>query len=139
MTLVFYYNGIGLTAFCWFLTGIRCKYHIFPISLQTEPVPELQILLKDVSNSSGICDVTLQCQVSGKGEFDISWKRGEPLRDLGDGLVGYQISDNGTSLHLLWWPNASDSTFTCLVRNPIGEKDVSFSLLSICQTDDEGQ
>nr|XP_028566338.1 SLAM family member 7-like [Podarcis muralis] len=103
-----------------------------------EPVPELQILLRDVSNSSGICDVTLQCQVSGKGEFDISWKRGEPLRDLGDGLVGYQISDNGTSLHLLWWPNASDSTFTCLVRNPIGEKDVSFNLLSICQTDDEG-
>nr|XP_034958509.1 V-set and immunoglobulin domain-containing protein 10-like isoform X2 [Zootoca vivipara]XP_034958510.1 V-set and immunoglobulin domain-containing protein 10-like isoform X2 [Zootoca vivipara] len=103
-----------------------------------EPVPELQILPRDVSNSSGICNVTLQCQVCGKGEFDISWKRGEPLRDIGDGLDWYQISDNGTNLHLLWWSNAGDSNFTCLVRNPIGQKDVSFSLLSICQTDDEG-
>ncbi|XP_060125629.1 SLAM family member 5-like [Zootoca vivipara] len=99
-----------------------------------EPVPEPKILPRKVSNTPYGCNVTLQCQVSGKGEFNISWRRGNPLRDLEFGSDWFQLSNNGKDLHLSWWLNSSEPNFTCLVTNPADQKNISFSVLNICQT-----
>ncbi|XP_061461894.1 SLAM family member 9-like isoform X2 [Rhineura floridana] len=112
--------------------------HTFHLTLY-EPVPEPQILPRNVSNSTKRCNVTLQCQVSGKGEFDISWKRGNSPRDTEDGSDWYQLSDNGRDLCLSWWPTSSEPTFTCLVTNPADQKSVSFNMLSICQMEEGGK
>ncbi|XP_028566483.2 V-set and immunoglobulin domain-containing protein 10-like isoform X1 [Podarcis muralis] len=99
-----------------------------------EPVPELKILPRNVSNTPYGCNVTLQCQVSGTGEFNISWRRGNPLSDIEVGSDWYQLSNNGKDLHLSWWLNSSEPNFTCLVTSPDDQKNISFSVLNICQT-----
>ncbi|XP_061461896.1 SLAM family member 9-like [Rhineura floridana] len=106
--------------------------HTFHLTLY-EPVPEPQILPRNVSNTTGRCNVTLQCQLPGEGAFDISWKRGNFPRDTEDGSDWYQLSDNGTTLHLSWRPASSEPTFTCLVTNPADQKSVSFTMSHVCQ------
>ncbi|XP_053133835.1 SLAM family member 5-like isoform X2 [Hemicordylus capensis] len=97
-----------------------------------EPVPEPQIFHQVDSKASDGCNVTLQCQVPGKRGFNVSWKRGDSLRDLEEDLDWYQVSSHGQNLNLFWRPNSSDSIFTCLVSNPVDQNNVSVNLLSIC-------
>ncbi|XP_053133827.1 SLAM family member 9-like isoform X4 [Hemicordylus capensis] len=105
-----------------------------------KPVPEPKISHHLISNASAGCNVTLKCQVPpGKGDFKISWKRGNPLGTLEGISDWYRVSASGTDLHLLWQPSNSDSTFTCLVSNPADQKSISFDLLSICPNEAENQ
>nr|XP_028566859.1 SLAM family member 6-like isoform X1 [Podarcis muralis] len=99
-----------------------------------EPIPEPKILHKDVSKTPGGCNVTLQCRVPGKRGFDVSWKRGDPLRDLDDGSDRYHLTENGTDLHLFWKLNSSGPTYICLVTNPAEQRSNSFNLLDVCKT-----
>ncbi|XP_061462008.1 SLAM family member 9-like [Rhineura floridana] len=111
--------------------------HTFHLAVY-EPVPTPQICHQEVSNSPGRCNVTLQCQVSGTGGFDVSWRTGNPLRALEDSFDWFHLSDNGRDLRLSWQPTPLDSSFTCLVSNPVDQKNVSFDLLSICQKETQG-
>ncbi|XP_053134409.1 SLAM family member 6-like [Hemicordylus capensis] len=97
-----------------------------------ELVPPPEISGHLISKMPDGCNVTLQCQVPGKGELNVSWKRGDLPGDLERGLSWYQISNHGRDLHLWWQPNSSDSTFTCLVSNPVDGKNASVNLLTIC-------
>ncbi|XP_053133836.1 SLAM family member 9-like [Hemicordylus capensis] len=103
--------------------------HSFQLSVY-EPVPTPQILPQLVVNTPDGCNATLQCQVPGTGQFNVFWKRGDSF----EGLDWHQLSNNGTALHLSWRPNSSALYFTCLVSNPVDQKNIAFDLLSICQS-----
>ncbi|XP_053133840.1 SLAM family member 5-like isoform X2 [Hemicordylus capensis] len=99
-----------------------------------EPVPEPKILY-NLTRTPDRCNVTLQCQVSGNGGFNVTWKRGDrPLRAWEEGPGGwYQLSGNGRDLRLLLWPpSSSDSDFSCQVSNPADCKQSLVNLRSIC-------
>ncbi|XP_053133841.1 CD48 antigen-like [Hemicordylus capensis] len=106
--------------------------HTFRLTVY-EPVPEPKILHQLLSTASDGCHVTLQCQAFGKGEFNVTWKRGNNLlRAWEEGMDWYLLSGNDTGIHLFWQPSSSDSNLTCLVSNPADKKNASFNLLSIC-------
>ncbi|XP_044846597.1 SLAM family member 6-like [Mauremys mutica] len=100
-----------------------------------KPVPVPEIESHSLSSTAAGCNVTLQCQVSGREEVNVSWSSGNPPRDLGD-LERYQLTPDGRTLRLSLQPNPPDSTFTCTVSNPMDQKSVSFNLQSICQSRD---
>ncbi|KAL8184865.1 UNVERIFIED_CONTAM: hypothetical protein K2H54_031155 [Gekko kuhli] len=99
-----------------------------------EPVPDPQIRHQVTSRTAEGCNVTLQCLASDKGEFNVSWKKGNQLSDLEGRSDWYQLSDEGTELHLSWRLDSLDSTVTCLLSNPMDQKNASFDLLSICSS-----
>ncbi|XP_074794355.1 CD48 antigen-like isoform X3 [Natator depressus] len=102
-----------------------------------EPVPEPEIKSHSVSSTADGCNVTLQCQVSGREEVNLSWTRGNPPRGLGDS-ERYQLSPDGRTLRLSLQPNPPNSTFTCTASNPVDQKSISLDLQSICQSGDTG-
>nr|XP_042699192.1 SLAM family member 8-like isoform X2 [Chrysemys picta bellii] len=100
-----------------------------------EPVPAPEMKSHSLSSPAAGCNVTLQCQVSGREEVNISWSRGNPPRNLGD-PERYQLSPDGRTLHLSLQRNLTDSTFTCTASNPVDQKNISLDLQSICQSGD---
>ncbi|XP_039369347.1 T-lymphocyte surface antigen Ly-9-like [Mauremys reevesii] len=100
-----------------------------------EPVPAPEIESHLLSSTAAGCNVTLQCQVSGREAVNVSWRRGNPPRDLGD-LERYQLTPEGRTLRLSLQPDPPDSTFTCTASNPVDQKSVSLDLQSICQSRD---
>ncbi|KAL8184882.1 UNVERIFIED_CONTAM: hypothetical protein K2H54_031325 [Gekko kuhli] len=97
-----------------------------------EPVPGPQIRHQLVSKTVEGCNLTLWCLPPEKGGFNVSWKRGNQLNDLEEGLDWYQLSAGGTELHLSWCPNSSDSNVTCLLSSPMDQKSASLNLRSVC-------
>ncbi|XP_053225728.1 CD276 antigen homolog [Podarcis raffonei] len=93
---------------------------------------EPQLLHQVVSSTPEGCYVTLQCQTPGGEELKVSWERGNPPRALESSLDEFQLSDGGRQLHIFWKTNPFDSTFTCLVSNPVIEKRASFDLFHVC-------
>uniref|UniRef100_A0A8C4VVI4 Ig-like domain-containing protein n=1 Tax=Gopherus evgoodei TaxID=1825980 RepID=A0A8C4VVI4_9SAUR len=100
-----------------------------------EPVPVPEIKSHSLFSTAAGCNVTLQCEVSGREEVNVSWRRGNPPRDLGN-LERYQLTPDGRTLHLSLQPNPLDSTFTCMASNPMDQKNISLYLQSICQSGD---
>ncbi|XP_053866719.1 signaling lymphocytic activation molecule-like [Malaclemys terrapin pileata] len=100
-----------------------------------EPVPTPEIKSHLLSSTAAGCNVTLQCQVSGREEVNVSWSRGNPPRDLGD-PKRYQLSPDGRTFHLSLQPNLMNSTFTCTASNPMDQQSISLDLQSICQSRD---
>ncbi|KAM9114683.1 T-lymphocyte surface antigen Ly-9-like [Pangshura tecta] len=96
-----------------------------------EPVPAPEIKSHSLSSTAAGCNVTLQCQVSGREEVNVSWSSGNPPRDPGD-LERYQVTPDGRTLRLSLQPDPPDSTFTCTASNPVDQKNVSLDLQSIC-------
>nr|XP_028566861.1 SLAM family member 5-like [Podarcis muralis] len=122
------------TAHVTFSTGVT-ESHTFNLTVY-EPVREPQVTHKLISNTPDGCNVTLRCQASGTGDFRVSWKRGNPLRALDKSPDWHQLSDNGEDLHLFWHRNASDANITCLVSNPVDQKNISINLLSLCPAEE---
>uniref|UniRef100_A0ACB8G771 Uncharacterized protein n=1 Tax=Sphaerodactylus townsendi TaxID=933632 RepID=A0ACB8G771_9SAUR len=103
-----------------------------------EPVPDPEIRPHLVSKSAEVCNVTLQCLASGKAGINVSWKRGNSSEQLGvleEGLNRYWLSAESTHLHMSWQPDSLESTFTCLLSNPVDQKSATFDLASICQSE----
>ncbi|XP_075763171.1 SLAM family member 8-like [Pelodiscus sinensis] len=98
-----------------------------------EPVPEPEIRSPSLSSTAAKCNITLQCLVPGGERVNISWRRGSPMRDLGD-QDRYQLSPDGRSLQLSLPPNPLASNFTCTASNPADQKSISPDLQSICQS-----
>ncbi|XP_053133833.1 SLAM family member 6-like isoform X2 [Hemicordylus capensis] len=113
------------------LTASEAEDHAFSLAVYDQ-IQDVQILHRLVSSTPEGCNVTLQCHSSGKGELNFCWKGGETSRALENGSDWYRLSENGTALHLFWQPNPSDSIITCFISNPVDQKMVSVSLLSIC-------
>ncbi|KAH1179917.1 SLAM family member 8-like isoform X1 [Mauremys mutica] len=99
-----------------------------------EPVPQPQIRSQLLASTLEGCNVTLQCQGSGKGNVSISWGRGNPVQELDPGR--HQLSPDGRRLQLSLQPSSLNATYTCTVSNPVDQKIVSFDLQSICRSGD---
>ncbi|XP_066467056.1 SLAM family member 6-like isoform X2 [Tiliqua scincoides] len=109
------------------------EYDVYTFSLTVhKPVPEPQIWHQVAADTPSGCNVTLQCQAPGPGEFSVSWRRGSPPRSLAGGADWYRLSANRMDLHLFWKPNSLDSNLTCLVSSAVDQKEASFDLLGIC-------
>lgn len=109
---------------------------MYPL-ISAEPVPEPQIRHRVSSVTAERCNVTLQCLVPDQEGIDISWKRGDQRSVLEESSDWDRLSASSTPLHVSWEPDSSSFTFTCLVRNPVDQKNVSLELLNICQTESE--
>ncbi|XP_033030189.1 SLAM family member 7-like [Lacerta agilis] len=116
----------------WFMKS-RFQEQSFSLTVY-EHVPTPQMLHLAVSSTPEGCNVTLQCQTPGREELKVSWERGDPPRALESSLDEFQLSDSGRQLHVSWQTMPSDSTFTCLVSNPVSEKRASFDLFHICSS-----
>ena len=81
------------------------------------------------------CNLTLQCQGSGKGAVNVTWKRDNVIRDLTSDR--HQLSADGTTLRLALPPTAANVTYACTVSNPADRKVVLFDLQAICQSGGE--
>uniref|UniRef100_A0A8C8ST01 Ig-like domain-containing protein n=1 Tax=Pelusios castaneus TaxID=367368 RepID=A0A8C8ST01_9SAUR len=97
-----------------------------------EPVPEPKIWSVSPSSTSEGCNVTLQCEVSGRENMTVSWRRGNPPQDLSYS-ERYQLAPDGRTLNLSLQPSPPDSTFTCTASNPVSQRSVSVDLQSVCQ------
>ncbi|KAG6930140.1 T-lymphocyte surface antigen Ly-9-like [Chelydra serpentina] len=100
-----------------------------------EPVPAPEIESHSLSHTADGCNVSLQCQASGREEVNVSWTRGNPPRELGDS-ERYQLAPDGRTLHLSLQPSPPDSTFTCTASNSVSQKNISLDLQSMCQSGD---
>ncbi|XP_034954731.1 SLAM family member 8 isoform X2 [Zootoca vivipara] len=101
-----------------------------------EPVPPPQINHQVISSTANRCNMTLHCRAPGKSDLHFSWENRNPLR-TSEALDWYRLTNDDKDLHLSWRPNTSDSTFTCLVSNPVDQKNISLDVFNICH--DEAQ
>ncbi|CAM5123953.1 unnamed protein product [Natator depressus] len=99
-----------------------------------EPVPQPRIRSQLLASTLEGCNVTLQCQGSGKGNVSISWGKGNPVQELDP--ARHQLSPDGRTLQLSVLPSSWNATYTCTVSNPVDQKIVSFDLQSICRSGD---
>ncbi|XP_072840595.1 SLAM family member 9 isoform X3 [Pogona vitticeps] len=106
--------------------------HTFNLAVY-EPVLTPRIQSQLVSSTPKWCNVTLQCVSPGKGPVNVTWKKGNPIRDLGN-TDRYQISPDGRTLRLSLLPSSLNTTYSCTASNPIEHKIVSFDLQRICQS-----
>lgn len=106
-----------------------------------DPVPDPRIWPQVISDTPSACRVTLRCQPSGPGDFNVSWRfESTPILEVRVGSADwYQLSANGTDLHLSSKPNFTDSNITCLVSNAVDQKQVSFDLSQICSSQEKGR
>ncbi|XP_053133823.1 SLAM family member 9-like [Hemicordylus capensis] len=105
---------------------------IFHLSVY-EPVSTPRIQSQLVSSTSKWCNVTLQCLTPGKGQVNVTWRKGNPIRDLSR-ADRYQVSPDGRTLRLSLLPASLNTTYSCMASNPIEHKIVSFDLQRICQS-----
>ncbi|XP_028566997.2 SLAM family member 5-like [Podarcis muralis] len=98
-----------------------------------EPVSTPRIQSQLVSSTSKWCNVTLQCLSPGKEQVNVTWRKGNPIRDLGSS-DRYQVSPDGKTLRLSLLPASLNTTYSCTASNPIEHKIVSFDLQRICQS-----
>nr|XP_008122374.1 PREDICTED: SLAM family member 5 [Anolis carolinensis] len=98
-----------------------------------EPVSTPRIQSQLVSSTPKWCNVTLQCLSPSKGPVNITWRKGNPIRDLG-ASDRFQVSPDGRTLRLSLLPASLNTTYSCLASNPIEHKIVSFDLQRICQS-----
>ncbi|NXO04808.1 SLAF8 protein, partial [Rhinopomastus cyanomelas] len=97
-----------------------------------ESVPRPRTHSQVLASTVDWCNLTLQCQGSGKGAVNVTWQRDRVLRELG--ADRHQISPDGTTLRVALPPAAANVTYTCTVSNPADHKVALFDLQSICQS-----
>ncbi|XP_015266146.1 PREDICTED: leucine-rich repeats and immunoglobulin-like domains protein 1 [Gekko japonicus] len=119
--------------------GARVK--IFPALVEDqlfqlmvyEPVLTPRIQSQLISSTPSGCNVTLQCLSPGKGRVNVTWRKGNPIQDLGS-TDRYQVSPDGRTLRLSLQPTSLNTTYSCMASNPIEHKIVYFDLQRICQS-----
>ncbi|NXS54555.1 SLAF8 protein, partial [Brachypteracias leptosomus] len=98
-----------------------------------ESVPSPRTRSQLLASTLEWCNLTLQCQGSGKGAVNVTWQGDHVLRgDLGTGR--HQLSPDGTTLRVALPPTAANVTYTCTVSNPADHKVALFDLQTICQS-----
>ncbi|NWI70616.1 CD244 protein, partial [Todus mexicanus] len=97
-----------------------------------ESVPSPRTRSQVLASTLEWCNLTLQCQGSGKGAVNVTWKRDSILRELA--ADRHQLSPDGTTLRVALPPAAAANvTYACTVSNPADQKVVLFDLQTICQ------
>nr|XP_008262489.1 SLAM family member 9 isoform X1 [Oryctolagus cuniculus] len=98
-----------------------------------EPVPHPQILIHSSSNTSGWCNVTLECGTPGAREdLTVTWMSKDSYVELEQrGTLG--SAPNSRNLSLSLPINQLNGHGTCVVSNPVDQKNAVLDLSSICQ------
>ncbi|KAJ6652423.1 hypothetical protein lerEdw1_011541 [Lerista edwardsae] len=125
-------DGRVYRAHVTFAASARVQDEAFALAVH-DPVPEPRLSARLLSSTPDGCNVTLRCQVPGKGALRVSWKGGSPLQALSEGAAWYRLSDNGTALHLSWKPHPADPPFVCLASSPAEQRNASLRLLGLCR------
>lgn len=101
-----------------------------------ESVPRPRTHSQLLASTLEWCNLTLQCQGTGKGAVNVTWRRDNGRQELGTDRS--QLSPDGTTLRLALQPGTANATYTCTVSNPADQKVVPFDLQSICRSGGEG-
>ncbi|KAM8986229.1 SLAM family member 8-like isoform 1-T1 [Ara ararauna] len=117
--------------------GARIKLHpamvedqFFNLSIY-ESVPSPRTRSQLLASTLEWCNVTLQCQGSGKGAVNVTWKQDNIEWERSS--ERHQLSPDGTTLRLWLPPAATNGTLACTVSNPADRRVVLFDLGAICQ------
>ncbi|XP_062490145.1 SLAM family member 8-like [Pezoporus occidentalis] len=117
--------------------GARIKLHpamvedqFFNLSIY-ESVPSPRTRSQLLASTLEWCNVTLQCQGSGKGAVNVTWKQDNVEWERSS--ERHQLSPDGTTLRLWLPPAATNGTLACTVSNPADRRVVLFDLGAICQ------
>ncbi|XP_064588660.1 SLAM family member 8-like isoform X3 [Zonotrichia leucophrys gambelii] len=97
-----------------------------------EAVPSPRTRSQLLASTLEWCNLTLQCQGSGRGAVNVTWRRDS----LAWGRLGpgrHQLSPDGTTLRVALPPAATNVTYACTVSNPADHKVAEFDLQSLCQ------
>uniref|UniRef100_A0A8C3QX91 Ig-like domain-containing protein n=1 Tax=Cyanoderma ruficeps TaxID=181631 RepID=A0A8C3QX91_9PASS len=98
-----------------------------------ESVPSPRTRSQLLASTLEWCNLTLQCQGSGKGAVNVTWQR-DSLAWAQPGPGGrHQLSPDGTTLRVALPPTAANVTYTCTVSNPADSKVALFDLQSLCR------
>ncbi|XP_048784836.1 SLAM family member 8-like isoform X1 [Lagopus muta] len=118
--------------------GARIKLHPALVEDQSfnlsvyESVPRPRTHSQLLASTLEWCNLTLQCQGTGKGAVNVTWRRDNGRQELGTDRS--QLSPDGTTLRLALQPGTANATYTCTVSNPADQKVVPFDLQSICRS-----
>ena len=104
--------------------------------LGAESVPRPRTHSQLLASTLEWCNLTVQCQGTGKGAVNVTWRRDNGRQELGTDRS--QLSPDGTTLRLALQPGTANATYTCTVSNPADQKVVPFDLQSICRSGGEG-
>ncbi|NXB49923.1 SLAF8 protein, partial [Leucopsar rothschildi] len=97
-----------------------------------ESVPTPRTRSQLLASTLEWCNLTLQCQGSGRGAVNVTWRRDSlAWGELGAG--GHRLSPDGTTLRVALPPAATNVTYACTVSNPAEQKVALFHLQELCQ------
>ncbi|XP_056366599.1 SLAM family member 5 isoform X2 [Oenanthe melanoleuca] len=97
-----------------------------------ESVPSPRTRSQLLASTLEWCNLTLQCQGSGRGAVNVTWRRDSlAWGELGTGW--HRLSPDGTTLRVALPPAATNVTYTCTVSNPADRKVARFELQELCQ------
>ncbi|XP_070323653.1 CD48 antigen-like isoform X4 [Odocoileus virginianus] len=115
------------TAKIKFNTG-KSKEEKFRLCLY-DPIPHPQIQIRSSSNTSGWCNISLECEIPGNtGNLTVIWlSQGLPRH-----LEQRGIPPNSRNLSLSLPISHIKSHLTCVVSNPAEEKNATLHLEDIC-------
>ncbi|KAM6999338.1 SLAM family member 8-like [Passerculus sandwichensis] len=97
-----------------------------------EAVPSPRTRSQLLASTLEWCNLTLQCQGSGRGAVNVTWRR-DSLTWGQPGPGRHQLSPDGTTLRVALPPAATNVTYACTVSNPADQKVAEFDLQSLCQ------
>nr|XP_032608719.2 SLAM family member 5 [Taeniopygia guttata] len=97
-----------------------------------EAVPSPRTRSQLLASTLDWCNLTLQCQGSGRGAVNVTWRR-DSLAWAEPGPGRHQLSPDGTTLRVALPPAATNVTYACTVSNPADRKVALFHLHSLCQ------
>ncbi|XP_072686175.1 uncharacterized protein [Canis lupus baileyi] len=98
----------------------------------TEPIPHPQIVIHSPINPAGWCQVSLECETPGSTEnWTVTWlTEGLPRELEQSGALRPAPSSRNVNLSLPL--SQVNGYLTCLVSNPVEEKNATLTLQSIC-------
>ncbi|KAM9107241.1 SLAM family member 9-like isoform 1-T1 [Megaptera novaeangliae] len=109
----------------------KSQEEVFRLCLY-EPIPHPQIQIHSSSNTSGWCNVSLECGTPGNtGNLTVTWlSQGLPRELEQRGTLGPARSSRNLSLSLSF--SHFNSRLTCVVSNPADEKNATLHLEDVC-------
>lgn len=109
---------------------LRLSFSFVPLA--SEPIPHPQIQVHLLSNTTGRCNVSLECATPGTAEnLTVTWlSKGLPGELDPSGALGSAPGSRRLSLSLPW--GQLDGHLTCVVSNPVDRKNVTLPVESVC-------
>ncbi|XP_044530961.1 SLAM family member 8-like [Gracilinanus agilis] len=97
-----------------------------------DPIPVPQIHIQSQCLTSFWCNITLDCRVSEpRTAVTVTWRGWNLLSTLEKTEIS-EVSSNSRTLSLSLPRNQSNSSLTCLVSNPVDQRNITINLRNVC-------